>query len=211
MPKQTDSTVVVNVSELTVTGAFSVSTKTRPEKQGPFTLIVKYANVDEALRAAFSTTRIIVQNPLRKLHESGQSLGLKPGATLRANGKGERFVSDEERNAHAMVLILSKPEVLRNAPIAQRIKAAELLGLPVPQEWRDAAAAAAAVSDDITEADDDEGDEGDEGDAPKYDKSQLSKLGMAKLQVLAQNEEIAKYGEMTRAELIEELALIENA
>ena len=211
MPKHVDSKVVVNVTELTVTGAFSISTNARPEKQGPFTLIVKYANVDEALRAAFSTTRIIVQNPLRKLHESGQALGLKPGGTIRANGKGERFVSDEERNAHAMTLILSKPEVLKNAPIEQRIQAAELLGLPVPQAWREAAAAGSTGSNEGDEGDEIADDDDDDNDGTlKYDEKQLSKLNLAKLQAMAQDEEVPRYGQMNRKELIEELSLIEN-
>lgn len=192
--KQVEPKVVVNVETLTVTGSFSVSTKARPEKQGPFGLVIQYESMEQALKEAFNSTRIRVQAPFRTLHEEGKPLGLVPGGTVRADGNGERVVSEAERNALAMARVLEKPEVLRDAPLAQRIQAAELLGLTVPQEWRDQAAL--LPEDDLDEI----------GPKMKYDVPTLRKLGTQKLRQLAQDEQIDDYAELPRNELIDALA-----
>ena len=202
--------IVVNVSELSVTGEFSVSSKDRPTKQGPFVLIVKYTNVDEALRAAFSTTRIMVQSPYRALHAADKPLGLKEGEVIRCNGKGERIISEAERNALAMTRVLADPSVLKNAPLAQKIQAAELMGLPVPKAWRDELAGATKEGEPSEEAVDEDEDEEEESSGLRYKIDDLMKLGTQKLRQLAQDEEIEDYSKMNKEELVEALGEIEE-
>ena len=202
MAKKQDVTVV---SDLVGRGKFTVSAKGKMVDgklvgmvpSTGFEIEVTYKNQIEKMEYAVPTSIICLQNELRTDYASTGKFSFVPGSRIKCGADGKYF-----RPAP-----MPTRERLLEATWAQKIMVAETYGLPVPQEWRDALAAEEASAQITTDT---QSEDEDEGSGYRYDEGQLSGLSLAKLRVLAQNEELEGYDELTKDELVEELSLIEK-
>ena len=196
MAKKQDVTVV---SDLVGRGKFMVSAKGKmvdgkligAVPSTGFEIEVTYKDQIEKMEYAVPTSIICLQNELRVEYVSTGKFSFVPGTRIKCGADGKYF-----RPAP-----MPTKERLLEATWAQKIMVVETYGLPVPQEWLDALAAEMAQVTTDTQSED---------DGYKYDEAQLSGLSLAKLRVLAQNEELEGYDELTKDELVEELSLIEK-
>ena len=194
MPKKQEVTLVDSLTadvSFGVSGTFKVGDVTHkiPETNG-FMIRVKFGTENEKMLAALKTVVIKVQNGLRVYYEKHQRFPFDPGKKTAVNAMGEFYTPAP----------MPSRERLLSATLAEKIMIVETYGLEVPDEWRN------------PPADDEQGDtDDDDNDSDlKYDEEQLSKLSLARLRALAQNEELEGYDELTKDELVDELALIEK-
>ena len=198
MAKKQDVTVV---SDLVGRGKFTVSAKGEMVEgklvgavpSTSFEIEVTYKDQIEKMEYAVPTSIICLQNELRVEYRSTGKFSFVPGSSIKCGADGK----------YARPAPMPTKERLLAATWEQKIMVAETYGLPVPQEWRDALAAETAQITTDTQSEDDDG-------GYKYDEAQLSGLNLGKLRVLAQNEELEGYDELTKAELVEELSMIEK-
>lgn len=170
-----------------------------------FVIKVQYASESEKMKEALNSTRIAVQNTIRTFYRKNKKFPFAPGRVQVVNGSGEFTLPMVDQLERLARQIAADPKQLS---FEDKVRLAKLLGLPEPvrEEMQPEmdhgilgvmAEVASEVSDDPESQ-------------YKYDEEQLGKLSLAKLRVLAQNEELEGYDEMTKAEIVEELALLEN-
>lgn len=199
----------VMVSNLVGRISFDVSGGTEgkedfvPETKG-FTIEVTYKDEAEKMGNALNTSVIAVQSILRSFYRKHKRFPFAPGKTQKVNADGEFDLP--------MVTHIDRLEAAVTAgqvELADKIRVAKAFGLEVPQAWLDELAAAVTMTAATTQS-------AATATAPttapqfKYNKGELSKLATTRLKVLAQQEEFEGYDEMTRAELIEDLARVEK-
>lgn len=195
MAKKQEVTVV---SDLVGRGKFTVSAKGKlvdgvmvgAVPSTSFEIEVTYTNQIEKMEYAVPTSIICLQNFLRDEYLANGKFSFVPGSRIKVGANGR----------YARPAPMPSKERIANASIAEKIALAEALGLEVPNEWREDKP---VVSDEDDENEDNESE-------MKYDEEQLSRLSIARLKVLAQNEELEGYDEMTRDEIVVNLALIEK-
>ena len=181
---------VTLVDALTADVVFSVSApKTGVPETNGFIVRVKFAGENEKMLAALKTVVIRVQNGLRTYYEKHKRFPFEPGKRTAVDAGGEFY----------MPAPMPSKERLLAATLAEKIMIAETYGLTVPDEWRNPP----------SDEDDGQSDEDDETGL-KYDEDELRKLSIARLRVLAQNEELEGYDDLTKDELVEELAMVEK-
>ena len=182
---------VTLVDALTADVVFSVSApKTGVPETNGFIVRVKFAGENEKMLAALKTVVIRVQNGLRTYYEKHKRFPFEPGKRTAVDANGEFY----------MPAPMPSKERLLAATLAEKIMIAETYGLAVPDEWRNPP----------SDKDDEQSDDDDDETGLKYEEDELNKLSIAKLRVLAQNEELEGYDDLTKDELVEELALIEK-
>ena len=196
MAKKQDLTVV---SDLCARARFTVSARGKmvdgvlvgAVPSTNFSIEVTYASQREMLEYATPTSVICLQQYLRDDYLVNKKFAFVAGTRIKVGANGR----------YARPAPMPTKERLLAASWAEKILVAETYGLEVPQAWRDALKAEQAPIDDDTTEDE---------SGYKYDEEELTKLNVAKLKVLCQNEEISGYGNMTKDDMVEKLALIEN-
>ena len=187
------------VSELVGRIELSVSSKARtgkpaiPETTG-FYVEIRYENAADKMYRALCSSRVAVQNTIKQYFWEHGKFPVQPGKLFKATGNGGMELPNT-------VIVDRAVANAATMDIADKIRLAKAMGLPIPAEWLASAQA-------TTDVDQDDSDE-DEGEA-KYPEGSLDKVGMAKLKVLAQNEYIGGYADMTADELRDELYAIEK-
>lgn len=190
---------VTLVSALCAEVTFSASEKRGvPETEG-FQIRIEFASENEKMLCAVKTVVIRVQDDLRAYHAKHGVFPFAPGQLTKVDAHGN-FVRPKA---------LPTREELDAAGMGAKIELAKRLGLPVPQEWLDTVHTS-VLSSESEPAHTDDGTKADDGTGYKYEEAWLNKQSTTKLKVLAQNEELEGYDELTRGELIEELALMES-
>ena len=215
MAKKQDVTVV---SDLVGRGKFTVSAKGKMNADGvmvgaipstSFEIEVTYKDQIEKMEYAVPTSIICLQGMLREEYLATGKFAFAAGSRVKVGANGKYY-----RPAP-----LPTKERLMDATWAEKITLAEAIGLPVPQEWRDAVAGGYDLSARLTEVEEQsENEEEIEDEEPelKYDEDELSKLSVSKLKVLAQKEELdgnadfEGYDDLTKDELVELLAQVEK-
>ena len=198
MPKKQDVTVV---SDLVGRANFTVSAKGKmvdgvlvgAVPSTNFSMEVTYKDQIEKMEYAVPTSVICLQGFLRDEYLAHGKFSFPVGTMIKvgANGRYTRPAPMPTR------------ERLLAASWAEKIAVAETYGLAVPDEWR--AALANENSTTVTEVQSSE----DKIDAtPRYNVEELRGQSLIKLRVLAQNEELEGYAELTKEQLVEELALL---
>lgn len=185
-------------------------------KTDDFIIRVTYANDTEKMKAALNSTRIAVQNVCRTFYRKNKRFPFAPGKVQAVNGEGE-FVLPPEAAAVRALQVLQATVALTQE---QRQAAETLMALlqAGPQATvtlldvqREAAQALVPAESTTAEhQDEDDTEKEEEEEEYKYAEDWLKRQTAAKLKVLAQNEELEGYDEMTKDELVEELALIEK-
>ena len=200
MAKKQDVTVV---SDLVARANFTVSARGKmvdgklvgAVPSTNFSIEVTYANQREMLEYATPTSVICLQQFLRDEYLANGKFSFAAGTRIKVGANGR----------YARPAPMPTKERLLSATWAEKIHVAETYGLEVPQAWRDALKAESALVEDATGTED-----GEDESGYKYDEEVLTKLNVAKLKVLAQNEQLEGYDEMTKDEIVEELAMIEK-
>lgn len=162
-----------------------------------FVIRVMYANETEKTKAALNSTRIAVQNVMRTFYRKNKRFPFAPGKVQVVNGEGE-FTLPVSSQVDRLEAALKAGQV----DIAEKIRVAEMFGLEVPQEWRKQLTKPQTVSDDERSEEVDEN--------FKYPEGSLDHTTIAKLKIIAQNEELEGYDELTADEIRSELYLIEK-
>lgn len=196
MPKKQDVTVV---SDLVGRGKFTVSAKGKMvdgELVGvvpttSFEIEVKYKDQIEKMEYAVPTSIICLQGFLRDEYLATGKFAFAAGSRIKVGANGKYF-----RPAP-----MPSQERLLDATWAEKIMIAETFGLPVPPEWR---AAAAAVSEETEET----AVSADSAESFRYDVIELRKQTTQKLRQLAQTDDISGYATKPRNELIDDLGAI---
>ena len=182
-------------TELNVSGGTEGKPDYVPSTDG-FIIEVTYASEAQKMGKALSSTIIDVQNILRVFYRANKRFPFQPGKVQKVTGTGvfELPVASQVDRLEAQ---LKAGQV----ELADKIRLAISMGLEVPQDWLD------QVENEpvLNEQSDDE-----EDDAMKYPEGSLDKTTIAKLKVLAQEEELEGYDELTASELREELYAIEK-
>ena len=201
MAKKQDVTVV---SDLIGRANFTVSAKGHlvdgkivgAVPSTSFSIEVTYANQIEKMEYAVPTSIICLQQMLRDEYLANGKFSFAPGTRIKVGANGR----------YTRPAPMPTKEQVANATLAQKIAMLEALGVPVPEEWMRPPVVTEKSDQSESEADDDADGDG----AMRYDEDVLSTLTLAKLRVLAQNEELEGYDELTKDELVMELALIEK-
>lgn len=200
MAKKQDVTMV---SDLVGRGKFTVSAKGTMVDgvlkgaipSTSFEIEVSYANQIELMEYAVPTSIICLQGALRDEYLANGKFSFAPGTRIKVGANGR----------YTRPAPMPTKERLLAASWAEKIMIAETYGLEVPEEWRLALAKATAP---VATSDETDGDS--DTDEFKYDEEALRGLSLARLKVLAQNEELEGYDEMTKDEIVDELSLIEK-
>lgn len=197
MAEKRDWTMVsdlVGEIQFNVSGGKEGSPDYVPKTEG-FVVRVTYESSSARMKAALNSTRIAVQNTMRTYYRNNKRFPFAPGKVQAVDGEG-RFTLPVSSQVDRIEAQLKAGQVDRT----EQIRLARMLGLEVPQAWLDETAK--LIVDGSADEDND--------DSAKYPEGSLDKVGIAKLKVLAQNEELEGYDEMTADELREELYLIEK-
>ena len=193
------------VSSLVGRIGFSVSGKAFVDKDGTkheaipktdgFIVEVAYESESDKMYHALCNSAVGVQQTLKKYYWTHGRFPAVPGKVFKARGDGNMDLP----NTVYMDKIVAKAagEGLDLDEIT-RLKAAIALA-----EAKLAAQATTEPADDDDSADEDDG-------GLKYPEGSLEKFTAAKLKVLAQNEELEGYDEMTADEIRDELYAIEK-
>lgn len=167
-----------------------------PQTEG-FIIRVTYGSQTEKTKAALSCTVIAVRSIMKAFYRKNKRFPFAQGKVQAVNGKGQ-FTMPMSSHVDKLEAQLTTGQV----EMADKIRLAKSLGLAVPQEWLDQVEATETVPVD----DDEQSDE----NALKYPKGSLDKVVIAKLRIIAQNEELEGYDDLTADELREELYTIEK-
>lgn len=177
-----------------------------------FIIRVAYANETEKTKAALNSTRIAVQSTMRSYYRKHKRFPFAPGKVQLVNGEGE-FALPVATHIDRLEEQLKAGQV----DLAEKIRVARMFGLEVPKEWHAALEASAvsnmsALIDAAASAESAEEVLEDtlEEDPFKYPAGSLDKVVISKLKIIAQNEEIEGYDELTADEIREELYAIEK-
>ena len=206
---------LVAIGEFDVSGNFPdiISPNGAVTKGGKFeskgySLEVTYKDVAEALRFAFSTTRIIVQGEIRKALASRRQPSMRPGLTIKVNAQGLRAMSLEEKRQEALGLVLDDPETIKSATpeqLATLVRFVEQMQAKVAEQMmQDERVAAQEILRANTTFVEPEP-QSDDDEFAGYDEDELKKLNLKRIQALAEQHEIDDWEEKTKAELIEAL------
>ena len=200
--------------------------------EASFELEVRYEDMTELLKYAVPTTIIALQGNLRDYYRANGKFPVAVGARMKVKAAG---TFEAPPTVH-LDRLEAQVRAGGTISLADRIRLVKMAGLEVPAEWLaestlppEAAAApieqyikaltdteratlAAAVgipnpseaSDDNEAIDND--DDGDDTEEPKYDEDELAKLSITRLRVLAQKEQLEGYDDLTKDELLGELA-----
>ena len=197
------------VSELVGRIELSVSGKAHTDRNGRafpaipettgFYVEIKYENAAEKMYRALCSSRVAVQDTLKQYFWEHGKFPVQPGKVFKATSNGGMELPN---TVHMDRIVAKAASEGLNLDEITRLKAAIALA-----EAKLAAAAAATQADDEDAADDEDDDTGDEF---KYPEGSLDKVGKAKLLILAQDEEVDGYAEMSVEELRNELYIIEK-
>lgn len=170
-----------------------------PETDG-LIIEVRYDNEAQKMGKALSSTRIDVQNILRVFYRANKRFPFAPGKLQKVSGTGtfELPVASQVDKLEAQL-------TAGQVELADKIRLAKGLGLPIPADWL-AELNKPAVGDSV---DEDKQSDDDEEDEMQYARSWLDKQVVTKLQVLCQNEEI-DHDELTADEMRDELEQVEK-
>lgn len=176
-----------------------------PKTDG-FIIRVTYANETEKMKRALDSTRIAVQNTVRQYYRKHKRFPFAPGKVQNVDGNGEFSLP--------VTVHVDKLEAQAKAgtlDVHDKIRLARAMGLSVPQEWIDAISTGQNGPNGSNETNGTNSTGQNEPDAEyKYSESWLRRQNAAKLRVIAQNEQLEGYSELSQDELVEELMLIEK-
>ena len=194
------------VSRLRGRIGFSVSGKSWTDKNGTkhddvpktegFIVEVSYESESDKMYHALCNSAVGVQQTLKKFYWANGRFPATPGKVFKAKGDGSMdlpntvFIDRIAAKAAGEGLDLDEITRLKAAIAMAEAKLAAGAGAPMD------------VSD--------QGETGETDEEFKYPEGSLDKVVLAKLKVLAQNEELEGYDELTAEEIREELYLIEK-
>lgn len=164
-----------------------------------FIVEVTYESQSDKMYNALCNSAVAVQGTVRRYYAEHQRFPFAPGKLQKVNSKGGFDLPD--------TVYMDKVEAKAKAgemTLEDKIRLAEAMGAIVPQEWRLAMESTSAGEQSVDFVDD-----GD-NDGLKYDETVLEGLSLAKLRKLAQDEELEGYDELTKEELVSELAMLEK-
>ena len=198
------------VSQLAGRITFSISAgkdandpKYIPETKG-FEVEITYDNELDMKYHALCDSVVAVQKTVKTYYWANKRFPFQPGKVQRVRGDGTFDVP--------VTFHMDKLEAQHKAgqlSVADQIRLIESFGGIVPSELR----AQFMATPLVTAADINSGLSGSEGNAAEllYDSDWLRKQTTQKLKVLAQDNEIEGYDELTRDELIEKLEVLETS
>lgn len=161
-----------------------------PETAG-FVVEITYDNENDRMYHALCNSIVAVQNTVKKYYWANKRFPFAPGKVQKVRGDGAFDVP--------VTFHMDKLEAQHKAgqlSVADQIRLIESFGGIVPDELRAQATTATTAGEDDTEL--------------MYNGDWLRKQTVAKLKVLAQDNELEGYDELTRAELVEELEMLEK-
>lgn len=170
-----------------------------PETKG-FVLEARFVNETDKTYKALSSVVIDAQGALRTYYRAHKKFPFpvgKPFVVIVDKGESNVALPAATHIDRLEAQVASDPSSIA---MADKIRVARMFGLPIPQEWLDLVGPVAP----------EEEEEDTEESEYKYAEDQLQGLSVAKLKVLAQKEELEGYDELTKEELVEELALLEK-
>ena len=199
MAKKQDVTVV---SDLVGRGKFTVSAKGSmvdgvlkgAVPSTSFEIEVTYKDQIEKMEYAVPTSIICLQGALRDEYLASGKFSFAPGTRIKVGANGRYFKPAP----------LPNKERIMQATFEQKLELLMGLGIEPTEEWLKTnrpQVVTDSVDEKVVTIDEDE---------PKYNEEELGKQSVAKLKVLAQNEELEGYDELTRAELVAELGAIKK-
>ena len=163
-----------------------------PQTDG-FVIRVTYANEAKKMKAALRTTGIAVQNICRVFYRKNKRFPFAPGKVQAVNGDGEFMLPPEAAALRALEVMKATMELTQ-----EQYGAIDTL-----QRLLQAAPAVAVPSVD-------EAENAEVKEEYKFDREWLKRQKVEKLKVLAQDAVLEGYDEMTRDELVDELAELEK-
>ena len=168
-----------------------------PETKG-FYVEITYENAHDLKYHALCNSRVAVQSTLKAYFWEHGKFPVQPGKLFKATSNGGMDVPNT-------VLVDRAVATAAISDLADKIRFATALGLPIPAEWL---AAQAAVVPGTTS--DDQGEEENAIVAAelKYDVEELRKTGTQKLRQLAQDDGMDGYATKPRNELVDMLAVV---
>jgi len=197
MAERQDVTLVSNlVGRITfnVSGGKVDAADYVPATKG-FTIEVSYKNEAEKMGCALKTTAIAVQNVLRTFYRKHKRFPFQPGTIQKVDANGEFTLPGsfhiDKLEAQAAAGSLTRDDMLRLAKIT---------GLQIPANW--------LTPNEVAETPE-KPDEFVDAPVAKYEIGDLKRATVKALQVMAEEEGL-DYEELTRQELIDELAKIET-
>ena len=207
MAKKQDVTVVadfvarakfdVSGSEKIVDG--KVVLKAVPEAS--FELEVRYEDMTELLKYAVPTTIIALQGNLRDYYRANGKFPVAVGTRMKVKAAGTFEAPPTVHLDRLEAQVAAGGQIT----LADRIRLARIAGLDIPPEWL-VPPVADVPTDEAVDNKDIDNDGDSDTDEPKYDEDELAKLSITRLRVLAQKEELEGYDDLTKDELLEELA-----
>ena len=196
------------VSRLVGRIGFSVSGNAWTDKNGVkheavpktdgFIVDITYESESDKMYHALCNSAVALQQTIKKYYWAHGRFPAQPGKVFKAQGDGGMDLPNT-------VIVDRAVANVATMDIADKIRLATAMGLEVPAEWLATQQTGPVNADNGTDVPD----QGAE-DADKYPAGTLDKVVIGKLRVLAQNEELEGYDELTADELREELYAIEK-
>ena len=167
-----------------------------PETKG-FYVEITYEDAHDLKYHALCSSRVAVQSTLKAYFWEHGKFPVQPGKTFKATSNGGMDVPNT-------VLVDRAVATAATSDLADKIRFATALGLPIPPEWLAAQAASTSAT-----TDEDQGEEeGEKVPELQFALDQLQKTGTQKLRQLAQDASMDGYATKPRNELVDFLAAI---
>lgn len=167
-----------------------------PKTDG-FYVEIRYESRADEKYHALCNSRVAVQNTLKQYFWEHGKFPVQPGKVFKATSNGGMELPNT-------IIVDRAVANAATMDLADKIRLATAMGLPIPAEWL-AAQTVAPVNTSNDQGGDDEDDE-----KMKYPAGTLDRLVIAKLRILAQTEELEGYDELTTDEIRGELYAIEK-
>ena len=202
------------VSSLVGRIGFSVSGNAWTDKNGVkheaipktdgFIVDITYESESDKMYHALCNSAVAVQQTIKKYYWAHGRFPAQPGKVFKAQGDGGMDLPNT-------VIVDRAVANVATMDIADKIRLATAMGLEVPAEWLATQQTGPVNADNGTDVPDQGTEDAEDAeDIYKYPAGTLDKVAIGKLRVLAQNEELEGYDELTANELREELYAIEK-